>query len=486
VDSITTTYGGDTDTLMENLTYRPFGGASGMDTGAGGTVGSEYDESGRIITSNPGAEHERTYTYDNNGNLTSINSPSTPYYNRVYEYDSLNRLTHVEMPWKDIDYTYDDVGNRLTEVIDDDSYTYNYVPGTNIIDTVTDTDTIIYTHDVNGNITGIGDMVLTYNQNNRLVMVEEDSVVLGEYTYNGLGQRIIKEVDEGSTIFHYDFDGNIIAESDASGNFSKEYLYRGSSRLALVDVETGELYYYGNDRLGTPQILTDSTNTVVWEAVYDPFGDADINSNSSVVSNFRFPGQYFDQETGLHYNYHRYYDPGTGRYLRADPIGQTGGLNLYLYDTNNPINLIDILGLRIDMGNYVVKNQNVRDNLVSLNQEIVNSGIPDDNFVLKVTGGDRFRDPEGIIRSSTTNEPVPNSSQTSPHLIERGARAIDLQVIGVDDDIFDKALKKTEFLPANTLRDYPDGHTHIALPNRPEYYYIPPHDKLPESNGDCE
>jgi RHS repeat-associated protein len=249
------------------------------------------------------------------------------------------------MPWKDMDYTYDDVGNRLTEVINDNSYTYSYVPGTNIIDTVTDTDTIIYTHDANGNITGIGNKVFTYNQNNRLVMVEEDSVVLGEYTYNGLGQRIKKQVNGVTTIFHYDFDGNIIGESDASGNFSKEYLYRGNSRLALVDVETGELYYYGNDRLGTPQILTDSTNTVVWEAVYDPFGEAEVNPNSSVENNFRFPGQYFDSETGLHYNYHRYYDPATGRYLKADPIGLRGGIGLYVYVNNNAINLIDSYGL---------------------------------------------------------------------------------------------------------------------------------------------
>jgi YD repeat-containing protein len=98
-------------------------------------------------------------------------------------------------------------------------------------------------------------MVLTYNQNNRLIRVEEDSVILVEYTYNGLGQRIIKEADGATTIFHYDFDGNIIGESDTSGNFSKEYPYRGTSRLALVDVSTGEIYYYGNDQLGTPQIL---------------------------------------------------------------------------------------------------------------------------------------------------------------------------------------------------------------------------------------
>jgi RHS repeat-associated protein len=59
-----------------------------------------------------------------------------------------------------------------------------------------------------------------------------------------------------------------------------------------------------------------------------------------------YPGQYFDAETGLHYNYHRYYDPGTGRYLTPDPIGQAGGINLYPYSNNNPVNWVDPLGLR--------------------------------------------------------------------------------------------------------------------------------------------
>ena len=69
-----------------------------------------------------------------------------------------------------------------------------------------------------------------------------------------------------------------------------------------------------------------------------------------MVNNFRLPGQYFDEETGFHYNYHRYYDPGTGRYLTPDPIGQEGGINLFLYAMNNPINAIDPLGLKRKCG----------------------------------------------------------------------------------------------------------------------------------------
>jgi YD repeat-containing protein len=302
VDAVSTTYNGDTITLANNLSYRPFGIATGMNTGAGGTVNNTFDQSGRLTVANPGADKERTYTYDNNSNLTSVSAPNTPWYNRTYTYDTLNRLDHAEGPYGIIDYTYDDVGNWLTKVENGVTSNYDYVIGTNIIDTITDIDTIIYTHDANGNITGIGNKTLTYNQNNRLIKVEENGTTLGKYTYNGLGQRVMKEVDGVTTIFHYDFNGNIIAESDLDGNFTVEYLYRGKGRSAMVDFASGEIYYFGNDRLGTPQILTDSTNTVVWEGYYKPFGEADVNPNSSVVNNFRFLGQHYDQETGLHYN----------------------------------------------------------------------------------------------------------------------------------------------------------------------------------------
>ncbi|MHB8835965.1 MAG: RHS repeat domain-containing protein [Candidatus Methylomirabilia bacterium] len=110
------------------------------------------------------------------------------------------------------------------------------------------------------------------------------------------------------------------------------------------------MYYYHNDHLGTPQAMSDAAGEKVWEAEYEPFGKATVNEDPDgdgmpVINNLRFPGQYHDAETGLHYNYHRDYQPETGRYLQPDPIGLLGGLNPYRYVRNNPINFIDPLGL---------------------------------------------------------------------------------------------------------------------------------------------
>jgi RHS repeat-associated protein len=125
-----------------------------------------------------------------------------------------------------------------------------------------------------------------------------------------------------------------------------EYLYVDQSRMAMVNVGTGKLFFYNNNFLGTPVLMTDDTGTVVWEADYKPFGEAGVNGKSTVVNNFRFAGQYYDEKTGLHYNWHRYYDPKTGRYLTPDPLGIDGGINLYAYTANNPINGYDLDGAK--------------------------------------------------------------------------------------------------------------------------------------------
>ncbi|MGQ0658298.1 MAG: RHS repeat-associated core domain-containing protein [Chromatiales bacterium] len=91
---------------------------------------------------------------------------------------------------------------------------------------------------------------------------------------------------------------------------------------------------------------TDANQTVVWAADYEPFGQATLTTEA-VVNPLRFPGQYYDAETGLHYNYFRDYDPSIGRYIQSDPIGLAGGLNTYLYANANPLRFTDPMGLAV-------------------------------------------------------------------------------------------------------------------------------------------
>ncbi len=149
-------------------------------------------------------------------------------------------------------------------------------------------------------------------------------VLLGNYTLNNLSTISLSS----------DADGYVIADAiRVTGG-------------AAVGNSQNKVYYYHNDHLGTPQVLTDKDQNVVWEGHYSPFGRV-TTSIDTVENNLRFAGQYFDAESGLHYNYHRYYDPQLGRYITSDPIGLEGGLNTYSYVYQNPLNLIDPYGLDV-------------------------------------------------------------------------------------------------------------------------------------------
>jgi RHS repeat-associated protein len=165
---------------------------------------------------------------------------------------------------------------------------------------------------------------------------------LAQYTYDAANLRATKATSSGMVVYHYDLQGHLIAETTATGSTIVEYVWLGDDLLAQV--RGGNIYYYHNDHLGTPQVMTGSTSFVVWKASYSPFGKAQVMVNI-VENNIRFPGQYFDSETGLHYNRNRYYDPNLGRYVTPDPIGLGGGVNLWTYTKNNPINGIDPWGL---------------------------------------------------------------------------------------------------------------------------------------------
>lgn len=108
-------------------------------------------------------------------------------------------------------------------------------------------------------------------------------------------------------------------------------------------------YFVHTDQLNTPRIITNGSGAVVWQWDSDPFGKDAASEQPTgqppFAFNMRFPGQYFDRETNLHYNYFRDYDPALGRYIQSDPIGLAGGINTYGYVMGNPISRYDTLGL---------------------------------------------------------------------------------------------------------------------------------------------
>ena len=321
---------------------------TGITLPGGSTRSFTYDPLMRTKTiqaKDPGqnAVQQYSYTYDKMDNITAKNTEQG---NFTYGYDNLYRLNEVNKDSVNTEtYTYDPVGNRLTSKTETN---WNY----NSNNELQGHDGTTYQYDANGNTTqktsGGNTQNYVYDVDNRLVEVRDGSnTLIAAYTYDPFGRRIKKTVGSTTTYYLYADEG-LIGEYDGTGVEQKTYGYKPDSTWGTDPVfvkEGGQVYFYQNDHLGTPQKLMNISGAVVWSASYDAFGKASVDASSTVVNNLRFPGQYYDQETGLHYNYHRYYDPGTGRFLREDPIGIRGGINLFLYCANNSVKRIDPWGL---------------------------------------------------------------------------------------------------------------------------------------------
>jgi RHS repeat-associated protein len=299
----------------------------------------------------------RAYGFDNVGNILSQTAEHGAH---SYGYDDLYQLTSADHPagisLPDEAFTYDQVGNRLTSA--DTQGTWSHNKNNELQSSVSAT----FEYDANGNtvkkIEGTGSAqgavpvplttTYVYDARNRLSRVNLPDGRIATYEYDPFGRRTKKSVAGAVTHFAYTDEG-LIGEYDATGSNTKTYGWKpdglwGTDPLYMV--EGGSYYFYHNDHLGTPQKLTGMDGQVAWSAVYEAFGEAVVDASSSVVNNLRFPGQYADAETGLHYNFQRFYDPAQGRYTQVDPIGFIGGdLNLYRYVKNGVYFNSDSFGL---------------------------------------------------------------------------------------------------------------------------------------------
>ena len=400
--------------LVASASYYPFGSEQHIVRGNGSSIFGHMDQAYRTFIKGNGSYYFDVIFYDANGNPATFYSKEGT---KVHGYDALDRLRTSSGPYGSRSYGYDANGNRIGKVSDGVTDDYGYDAGSNRMNAAAGGAVVL---DANGNATEMNGLSIAYTSDNRVAGIAGRAA----YTYNGLGERVIKAARgpgtaaaygyTRKTVFVYGQNGNLLAELGPSGQVKQEYIYMNQELLALLvyqptgsepilnadmdedgvvgvddfriwyftryrprdisgdvnsdglldisDIQlvlgcarsggtaTGcmtasygrSIYYAHNDHLGSPHLLSDESGISVWSAMYDPFGEATINEDldadgNKVKLNFRFPGQYYDAESGLHYNYFRYYDPSIGRYISSDPIGLFGGLNTYSYVENNPL-----------------------------------------------------------------------------------------------------------------------------------------------------
>jgi RHS repeat-associated protein len=349
--------------LISQISYEPDGQIAGWTWGNGQQHERVYDLAGRPVLASLGFNaaqlpNSRHYGYDAAGRLIQMTDDSNPGLNQQHDYDGLDRLIGSERgepAQSRVDYSYDLNGNRTGKVLDNTIvYNYGIAANSNRLQNQSGAQAVNYSYDELGNLTGDGTFTHSYGYNaagrRYLTTVNATGQTIG-YGYNALGQRVSKTMSGVTTRYFYDEQGHLAGEYTGSGQLIQEIVWLGDLPLAVLKpgATTPEIYYIHADTLGTPrQISRPGDNKVVWAWESEAFGASLPDQNPSglgtFVFNLRFPGQYYDAETGLHYNYFRDYDPNTGKYIQSDPIGLAGGLNTYLYANANPNKYIDPTG----------------------------------------------------------------------------------------------------------------------------------------------
>jgi RHS repeat-associated protein len=295
-----------------------------------------YDIQGRLLTESlfgTSSRWEREYRYDNAGNLVTRKDPL--FGESCFSYDPMGRVKQATDPEGKIHhFLHDPAGDLLKS------------PEPRNME-------VIHRFDANGNLVEReGKRQRTrfvWDKSGRLVQARRENGFATTMSYDALGRRISKETNNRKTTFRW--DGDRMLSDCAPNEKPREFVYYPGSFVPFAVIEgNGKIRYYHNDIAGLPQEVRDEEGTILWQARYDAQGRVvKLTGKRRFENPLRLQGQYYDEELGLCYNRHRYFDPETCAFISQDPLGLAAGTNLYAY-APNVWGWVDPLGCKATSG----------------------------------------------------------------------------------------------------------------------------------------